>query len=51
MYKYSSTPGICEEAMFERAQKYEEFKKKRVETGFPKPVGEGVLMWDEVKVK
>lgn len=26
------------------------FKKKRVQEGFVKPVGEGVLMWDEVKV-
>ncbi len=50
MYKYSSTPGICEEAMLERAEKYKIFKEERVEAGYLRPVGEGVLIWDEVKV-
>ena len=50
MYKYSSSPGINEEALLYRAKKYDQFKKEHVEAGFVKPVGEGVLMWDEVKV-
>lgn len=50
MYKYSSSPGICEDALLERAKKYESYKKEQVEAGNLKPVGEGVLIWDEVKV-
>ena len=50
MYKFSASPGINEESLLERAEKYEVFKEERVEAGYPRPVGEGVLMWDEVKV-
>ena len=50
MYKYSSSPGISEEALLEMAEKYKVFKEERVEAGYPRPVSEGVLMWDEVKV-
>ena len=50
MYKYSSSPGICEDALLERAKKYESYKKEQVEAGNLKPVGEGVFIWDEVKV-
>lgn len=50
MYKYSSSPGICEDALLERAKKYELYKKEQVEAGHLEPVGEGVLIWDEVKV-
>jgi hypothetical protein len=49
MHKYSS-PGVNEESLLERAEKYEVFKDECVEAGYPRPVGEGVLMWDEVKV-
>ena len=50
MYQYASSPGINEEALLERANKYDMFKEERTEGGFPRPVGEGVLMWDDVKV-
>lgn len=50
MYKHASSPGINEEGLLDRAQKYDKYKKERVSSGFPKPLGEGVLMWDEVKV-
>ena len=50
MYKHSSSPGICEEALLEMAEKYKVFKEEQVEAGYPRPVSEGVLMWDEVKV-
>ena len=50
MYRHASSPGINEEALLDRAKKYDEFKEERVAAGFVKPVGEGVLIWDEVKV-
>lgn len=46
----SSTSGINEEALLDQAQKYKIFQEERVENGFVKPVGEGVMIWDEVKV-
>ena len=50
MYQHSSSPGINEEALLERAQQYDSYKEKRVKSGFVRPVGEGVLIWNEVKV-
>lgn len=50
MYKHSSSPGISEEALLEMAEKYKMFKEERVEAGYPRPLSEGVLIWDEVKV-
>lgn len=50
MDKYSSSPGISEEALMASAARYEKFKQEKVEMGFDRPVGVGVLMWDEVKV-
>ena len=50
MYKHSSAPGINEDALCESEKRYEEFKDERKKNGFKEPVGEGVLMWDEVKV-
>ena len=51
MNKYSSSPGINEQAMHECAQKYEDFRKEKVKTKCVRPVGQGVLIWDEVKVR
>lgn len=34
----------------ECAEEYEKYKEERVNNGFVKPVGEGILIWDEVKV-
>ena len=50
MDHHSSTPGENQQALLERSQKYELFQQERVKNGFVRPVGEGVLMWDEVKV-
>ncbi len=47
---HSNSPGINEEALLERAQKYSIFKQERVKNGYIQPVNEGVLIWDEVKV-
>lgn len=47
-----STPvlQVYEDAFLEMAKKYELYKKERVEAGHLETVGEGVLIWDEVKV-
>jgi hypothetical protein len=50
MYKHAGSPGIDEEALLDRAKKYDQFQKERVEAGFGKPISQGILMWDEVKV-
>ena len=50
MYKCSSFPGISEESLFDRAEMYRAFSEERVEAGHLRPVGEGVLLWDEEKV-
>ena len=46
MYKYSSSPGISEESLFNRAEMYKAFSEGRVEAGHLRPVGEGVLIWN-----
>jgi hypothetical protein len=51
MYKHAGSPGIDEEALLDRAKKYDQFQKERVEAGFGKPISQGILMWDEVKVQ
>ena len=50
MYQHSSSPGINEEALLESTQKYDSYKEERVKCGFVRPVGEGVLIYDELKV-
>ena len=51
MYRrHASSPRKNEEALLDRAQKYDNFKEERVAAGFARPFGEGVLIWDEVKV-
>uniref|UniRef100_A0A1X7UZ06 Uncharacterized protein n=1 Tax=Amphimedon queenslandica TaxID=400682 RepID=A0A1X7UZ06_AMPQE len=49
MYKHSSSPGISEDSLLDSAQKHESFKKEEAQKECPIPVGEGVLIWDEVK--
>ena len=41
---HSSSPGISEDALLECARKYEVFQDERVQAGFNRPIGEGVLM-------
>lgn len=50
MNKYSSSPGINEQVMLECAQKYKDFIKEKVLSKSAISVGQGVLIWDEVKV-
>ena len=50
MYKHASSPGISEEHLLENAKCFREFKSQRVSDGMAPPVGEGVLIFDEVKV-
>ena len=50
MQRHSTFPGINEDLLFQAAQRYEEFKLDRVSAGFSRPVQEGILIWDEVKV-
>uniref|UniRef100_A0A1X7U9H6 Uncharacterized protein n=1 Tax=Amphimedon queenslandica TaxID=400682 RepID=A0A1X7U9H6_AMPQE len=49
MYQHSRSPGMSEEALLLRAQQYNSYKEERVKNGLPRPVAEGVLIWDEVK--
>ena len=50
MYKHASSPGINEEHLLESARRFKTFKAERVSDGMLPPVGEGVLIFDEVKV-
>ncbi len=50
MSKDSRSPGINEEALTMRAEEYKNYKDEREQHGFVRPVSEGVLIWDEVKV-
>ena len=50
MYKHASSPGINEEALLENSHRYDEFKAKRLADGMAPPLGQGVLIFDEVKV-
>lgn len=50
MSKDSRSPGINEEALMMRAEEYKTYKDEREQHGFVRPVSEGVLIWDEVKV-
>ena len=50
MHRHVTSPGIDEEALLQNARKYDRFKNDRAAAGLPTPVGEGVLIWDEVKV-
>ena len=50
MHRHATSPGIDDEALLQNAQRYDRFKEDRAADGLPIPVGEGVLIWDEVKV-
>ena len=50
MYKHASSPGINEEHLLESAKRFAAFKAQRVGEGMRPPIGEGVLIFDEVKV-
>ena len=46
----SEKSGIDEEYLQGQQQTYEQFQSAREVEGHPKPLGFGVMMWDEVKV-
>ena len=47
----SENDGIDEEYLLGQQKTYATFQKDREEEGHPRPLGLGVLMWDEVKVR
>ena len=46
----SEKSGIDEGYLQGQQQIYEEFQRRRETEGHPRPLGIGVMMWDEVKV-
>ena len=47
----SENAGIDEEYLLGQHKTYVNYQKKREEEGHPRPLGLGVMMWDEVKVR
>ena len=47
MHQHATGPGINEDVLLQYAKKYDAHKKDQTKRT---PVGEGVLIWDEVKV-
>lgn len=47
----SENAGIDEEYLLGQHQIYVNYQKTREEEGHPRPLGLGVMMWDEVKVR
>ena len=50
MHGHATSPGIDEDALLQNAQKYDSYKAERATAGLATVLGEGVLIWDEVKV-
>lgn len=51
MHRHATSPGIDEEALLQHAQKFDEFESERAAARLSTPLVEGVLIWDEVKVR
>ena len=47
----SEKAGIDEEYLLGQHKTYIKYQKEREEEGHPRPLGVGVMMWDEVKVR
>ena len=47
----SEKAGIDESYLSSQEKKFHEYKESREKEGHPQPLGIGVLMWDEVKVR
>ena len=47
----SEKSGIDEDYLQSQQQIYEQFQSRREAEGHPRPLGIGVMMWDEVKVR
>lgn len=46
----SENAGVDEEYLHCQQKTYEKFQRERESEGHPRPLGVGVMMWDEVKV-
>lgn len=46
----SEKPGIDDDYLFRQRETYIKFQDKKELQGYPRPLGIGVMMWDEVKV-
>ena len=47
----SEKDGIDDEYLYGQHKTYVRYQKEREEEGHPRPLGVGVMMWDEVKVR
>ena len=47
----SENPCIDEEYLLGQHKTFVKFQKEREQQGYPRPLGLGVMMWDEVKVR
>ena len=47
----SEKDGIDDEYLYGQNKTYIRYQKEREEEGHPRPLGVGVMMWDEVKVR
>ena len=50
-YIHTRSPGIDENILFENAKRYDDYKQLRILEGKQVPLGEGILIFDEVKVR
>lgn len=50
MDKVKKTEGINESDLYQSSLKYEDHIRSMLQAGKQKPLGEGVLIWDETKV-
>ena len=50
MYKHACSPGVSEESLLANAHRFDGFKAQQIAGGAAPPLGEGVLIFDEVKV-
>ena len=51
MHKHACLPGINKESLLASAHRFDEYKSQRIAGGMAPPIGEGVLIFDEVKVR
>ena len=47
----SEKDGIDDEYLYSQHKTYVRYQKEREEEGHPRPLGVGVMIWDEVKVR
>jgi len=47
----SENPGVDETYLIAQSENFTAYQDQREIEGFPRPLGIGVMMWDEVKVR